>query len=93
MHIAITAELFDVRHELLKESLIEEDLSEEHRAYRLEADLKFKPMMVRAREDCTPNVATQGILEFPNPTPGPVPPLPSSRAPSAVRTELRESQG
>lgn len=97
MHLAITAELFDLRHELLKESLIEEDVSEEHRAYWLEADMKFKPMMVRAREDCTPNVATQGILDFPNPNPSPAPALPSSSAPSAVPTGiqagLRDTQG
>jgi len=71
VHVAVTAELFDLRQALLEESLIEEGISEAHRKHWLETDDRFRPVLLREPEACRPLVRSQGILNFPNPETAP----------------------
>ncbi|MFT7486668.1 MAG: hemoglobin [Candidatus Paceibacteria bacterium] len=73
IHIEVSEELFDLRHEMLKESLQECGVSAEHQADWLKIDMAFKNALLRKREDCrtrgnTLSTRGEGIISIPKPT-------------------------
>lgn len=68
MHIYITDELFDLRHELLKESLNEAGIPAELQSQWLRIDRAFKAGIVKkSKSDCKPRFATDEIVDIPDP--------------------------
>ena len=72
VHIEVLEELFDLRHRLLSESLIENGVKLEHRVDWLRIDLAFKSALLRKREDCrtlsnTISTSGAGIISHPKP--------------------------
>lgn len=77
-HMYITEEIFDLRHEMLEDSLIESGVSAELRARWLKVDGAFRGRMVKASaSDCKGRYATEPIIVVPRP-PGIRPPLRTS---------------
>jgi len=67
-HIYITPELFDYRHELLRQSLVEAGLKPETAESWLKIDAAFKRGLVKkSLSDCKPRYTTDEILDFPDP--------------------------
>jgi len=67
-HMYITEELFEIRHEILKESLIEAGVSEELREVWLRIDYSFKEALVKKSfSDCEKRFNSDEIMNFPNP--------------------------
>ena len=72
IHIEVSEELFDLRHELLRESLEECGVSEEHQEEWLAIDMAFKHALIRKLEDCrtignTISERGEGIISIPKP--------------------------
>ncbi|HIG12298.1 MAG: group 1 truncated hemoglobin [bacterium] len=68
MHIRITGELFDLRSQLLAESLREAGIPEEAAAIWLERDEAFRTRLVKgSRLECKKRYTTDEILDFPQP--------------------------
>jgi len=64
-HILITEELFDLRHQLLAESLTQAKIPENLASEWLTADATFKRALVkRNKEECEVAYANQEILDF-----------------------------
>ncbi len=67
-HMYITEELFNLRHELLKQSLIEANVPNELQVLWLKIDLAFKAGIVKkSKEECKPRYADESIVDFPDP--------------------------
>lgn len=67
-HMNISEELFELRHELLKESLLEAGLSSPHAESWLKIDAAFRKGIVKkSLADCKPRFASDDVLDFPNP--------------------------
>ena len=67
-HMYITEELFDLRHQMLKESISEAGLSDEIRDKWLKIDNSFKDALVKKSiHDCQKRFATDEILAFEDP--------------------------
>jgi len=67
-HMFITEELFEVRTQLLKESLNEAKVDESGQAAWLKIDQEFKKGICKqSRSDCTLRFNTDEIIDFPNP--------------------------
>jgi hemoglobin len=65
-HIFLTDEIFEIRSVLLKESILENGLSEELASRWLEKDRSFYPLVVKkSLEECTERYASEGIITFP----------------------------
>ncbi|MFT5284129.1 MAG: hemoglobin [Planctomycetota bacterium] len=72
VHIEVVEELFDLRHGLLSESLIENGVKLEHRAEWLRIDMAFKGALLRKREDCrtlSNTISTNGVGIVSHPKP------------------------
>jgi len=64
-HMMVTEELFEVRSELLEQSLVEAGVAEDERAKWLKIDSAFKHAIVKkSRADCTPRYTGSAILDF-----------------------------
>jgi len=69
MHINITSELFDYRHNLLRESLLEAQIPEKERTEWLNIDLAFRRVLVKISPDqLKKRYNTDTILDFLPPT-------------------------
>ena len=73
IHIEVSEELFDLRHEFLRQSLQECDVSPEHQGEWLAIDMAFKTALLRKLEDCrtignTISTSGEGILSIPKPS-------------------------
>jgi len=69
MHMFITDELIQLRHELLAASLIEAGVPEAERADWLRLDGAFKKVMVKTKlEECQRRFASDEIIAFTQPT-------------------------
>ena len=67
-HMFINQELFDLRRELLKESLVEAQVPEELMAAWLKIDGAFKMGIVKdSLEDCEKRYQSEDIIVIPNP--------------------------
>jgi truncated hemoglobin YjbI len=67
-HMNITAELFDLRHGLLQESLVEARIPTEIAAKWLQMDNAFKRRLVKETiGDCKKRYNTDTILNYPDP--------------------------
>ncbi len=67
-HMNITEELFDLRHQMLKDSLKEAGVSEELTQAWLKIDGAFrKGILKNSVSDCKPRFASDEILDYPPP--------------------------
>lgn len=67
-HIHITEELFDVPHQILKESLAQAGVSPELAERWLKIDSAFRAALVKkSAAECEKRYFTDEILDFPNP--------------------------
>ena len=67
-HIYITDELFNVRSELLRQSLIEAGVPEKEREEWLKVDMAFKRVMVKeSPRDCVKRYADEDVVVIDNP--------------------------
>jgi hemoglobin len=68
MHIFITEELFHVRNDILRDSLIEAGVPHQEREEWLKIDLAFQKVMVKnLPSDCKQRYSDEPILNVPNP--------------------------
>ena len=69
LNMNITAELFDLRHEMLKESLVEARVPADAAARWLEMDYAFRRRLVKETiDDCKKRFFTDVIIDHPDPT-------------------------
>jgi hemoglobin len=67
-HMMVSEELFQLRSELLEQSLVEAGVEPNSRAAWLKIDAAFKHAIVKAKlSDCVPRYAGDQILNFPRP--------------------------
>ncbi len=68
VHIMVTEELFNHRHELLKDSLVEIGTPAQELSELLKIDLAFKRVLVKQNlDECKRRYTMDEILVFPNP--------------------------
>ena len=64
-HMYITEELFRVRHELLRQAIVETRVHPQGAERWLRIDAAFgRSMIKRSRQDCTPRYSSEPILDF-----------------------------
>jgi len=69
-HMFITEEIYNTRHELLRESLIGASVPEQEREDWLRIDMAFKKVLIKKDvNQCKKRYGTDDILDFPNPNP------------------------
>jgi len=67
-HMFITAELFDIRHDLLRQAIEECRIHPEVAEQWLKIDAAFgRALIKRSRSDCTQRYPSEPILDFPRP--------------------------
>lgn len=74
IHIEVSEELFDIRHEILRDSLVECGVTLAHQGEWLAIDMAFKRALIRKLEDCSPlgntiSTNSEGIISIPKPLP------------------------
>lgn len=72
VHVEVSEELFDLRHQMLAESLDESEVRPDHRSEWLAIDYAFKSVILRELRDCRPRSGTIStrpgdILSVPKP--------------------------
>ena len=67
-HMVITDELFELRADMLSDSIKEAGVKDDLRKEWLAADAALKRSLVKSLEQCTQSYPNQPILNFPRPT-------------------------